>query len=141
MATARCNIKGETKGKMKEENSDVCRSVSRLVRLAERGATVGTTSLSQREAEEDAQREEEDGTQDAQAGEVILEDADSATHRRVLVSKDCIKAISSKRDFTVLICTLICSALNGSCHSKQPHTLFHSNNKTSLYLNVSCAQH
>lgn len=51
---------------------------SALVRLAEGGATVGTPSLAQREAEEEAQGEEEDGTQDSQAGEVVLQDADSA---------------------------------------------------------------
>lgn len=49
-----------------------------LVPLAEGGATVGTPSLTQCEAEEEAQGEEEDGTQDPQAGEVILQDADSA---------------------------------------------------------------
>lgn len=49
-----------------------------LVRLAEGGATVGTPPLAQREAEEEAQGEEEDGTQDSQAGEVVLQDADSA---------------------------------------------------------------
>ena len=47
---------------------------------AEGGATVGTPSLTQREAEEDPQGEEEDGTHDPQAGEVILQDPDSATH-------------------------------------------------------------
>lgn len=51
-----------------------------LVPLAEGGATVGTPSLAQREAEEEPEGEEEDGTQDPQAGEVILQDTDSATH-------------------------------------------------------------
>lgn len=50
-----------------------------LVPLAEGGATVGTPSLTQSEAEEDAQREEEDGTKDPQTGEVILQDAHSAS--------------------------------------------------------------
>lgn len=49
-----------------------------LVRLAEGGAAVGAPSLAQREAEEEAQGEEEDGAQDSQAGEVVLQDADSA---------------------------------------------------------------
>lgn len=49
-----------------------------LVPLAKGGATVGTPSLAQREAEEDTQREEEDGTQDPQAGEVVLQNPDSA---------------------------------------------------------------
>lgn len=49
-----------------------------LVPLAEGGATVRAPSLPQREAEEEAQGEEEDGTQDSQAGEVILQDANSA---------------------------------------------------------------
>lgn len=51
-----------------------------LVPLAEGGATVGTPSLAQREAEEEPEGEEEDGTQNPQAGEVILQDTDSATH-------------------------------------------------------------
>lgn len=49
-----------------------------LVPLAEGGATVGTPSLAQREAEEEPEGEEEDGTQNPQAGEVILQDTDSA---------------------------------------------------------------
>lgn len=49
-----------------------------LVPLAEGGATVWAASLPQREAEEEAQGEEEDGAQDPQAGEVILQDANSA---------------------------------------------------------------
>lgn len=58
-------------------STSVCRSCS-LVPLAEGGATVGTSSLTQREAEEDAQREEEDGAEDPQTGEVILQDAHPA---------------------------------------------------------------
>lgn len=55
-----------------------------LVHLAEGSATVGTPPLSQCEAEEDTQGEEEDGTKDPQAGEVILQDTNSATntHKR-----------------------------------------------------------
>lgn len=53
-----------------------------LVPLAEGGATVGAASLPQREAEEEAQGEEEDGTQDSQAGEVVLQDANSADKQR-----------------------------------------------------------
>lgn len=49
-----------------------------LVPLAEGGATVGTPSLTQCEAEEEPQGEEEDGTQDPQASEVVLQDTDSA---------------------------------------------------------------
>lgn len=50
-----------------------------LVPLAEGGATVGTPSLTQGEAEEETQGEEEDGTQDPQTGEVILQDAHPAS--------------------------------------------------------------
>lgn len=49
-----------------------------LVPLAEGGATVGTPSLTQCEAEEETQGEEEDGAQDPQASEVILQDTNSA---------------------------------------------------------------
>lgn len=49
-----------------------------LVSLTEGGAAVGTPSLAQCKAEEEAQGEEEDGTQDPEASEVILQDADSA---------------------------------------------------------------
>lgn len=49
-----------------------------LVPLAKGGATVGTPSLTQCEAEEETQGEEEDGTQDPQASEVVLQDANSA---------------------------------------------------------------
>lgn len=51
-----------------------------LVPLTEGGATVGTPSLAQCKAEEEAQGEEEDGTQDPEACEVILQDANSETH-------------------------------------------------------------
>lgn len=50
-----------------------------LVPLAKGGATIGTPSLTQCKAEEDTQGEEEDGTQDPQASEVILEDTNSVT--------------------------------------------------------------
>lgn len=43
------------------------------VALAKSGTTVGAPPLAQSEAEEDANGEEEDGTQDAQAGEVVLQ--------------------------------------------------------------------
>lgn len=58
---------------------EACESCS-LVPLAEGGATIGTPSLTQCKAEEDTQGEEEDGTQDPQASEVILEDTNSVTH-------------------------------------------------------------
>ncbi len=51
-----------------------------LVPLAEGGATVGTPSLTQCEAEEDPQGEEEDGTQDTEASEVILQDTNPTKH-------------------------------------------------------------
>lgn len=57
----------------------VCMSCG-LVPLAEGRATVGTPSLTQCETEEDSQREEEDGTQDPKASEIILQDTNSATH-------------------------------------------------------------
>lgn len=65
-----CNIIDRSSGQK-------CSSCA-LVPLAEGGAAVGAASLPQREAEEEAQGEEEDGTQDPQAGEVVLQDADSA---------------------------------------------------------------
>lgn len=52
-----------------------------LVPLTEGGATVWAPSLTQCKAEEEAQGEEDDGTQDSQASEVILQDSNSATHR------------------------------------------------------------
>lgn len=58
-----------------------------LVPLTEGGATVGTSSLTQREAEEEPQGEEEDGTEDPQAGKIVLKDADSATHVKASVRK------------------------------------------------------
>lgn len=71
--------------KIKQTELQVCGSSSSggcaLVPLAEGGAAVGAASLPQREAEEEAQGEEEDGTQDPQAGEVVLQDADSADKR------------------------------------------------------------
>lgn len=57
---------------------EACESCS-LVPLAKGGATIGTPSLTQCKAEEDTQGEEEDGTQDPQASEVILEDTNSAS--------------------------------------------------------------
>lgn len=50
-----------------------------MVPLAKGGATVGTSPLTQRKAEEDAQREKEYGAQDAQAGEVVLQDSHPAS--------------------------------------------------------------
>lgn len=49
-----------------------------LVPLTKGGTTVGTPSLTQRQAEEDTEREEDDGTQDPQAGEVVLQHAHPA---------------------------------------------------------------
>lgn len=49
-----------------------------MVPLAEGGATVGTPSLTQRKAEDEPQGEEDDGTQDPQASEVIFQDTNSA---------------------------------------------------------------
>lgn len=49
-----------------------------LVSLTKSGPTVGTSSLTQCNAEQNAQRKEEDGAQDAQAREVILQDPHSA---------------------------------------------------------------
>lgn len=69
---------------------EACESCS-LVPLAKGGATIGTPSLTQCKAEEDTQGEEEDGTQDPQASEVILEDTNSVTqththtHQKALV--------------------------------------------------------
>lgn len=49
-----------------------------LVPLTKSGPTVGTPSLTQCKAEQDAQGKEEDGAQDAQACEVIFQDPHSA---------------------------------------------------------------
>lgn len=56
-----------------------CVFVSCLVPLSKGGATVGTPSLTQCEAEEDAEGEEDDGTQYPQAGEVVLQDSNPET--------------------------------------------------------------
>lgn len=50
-----------------------------LVSSAECGTTVGASSLTQGPTEQNSQGEEEDGTQDSQTGEVILQHADSAS--------------------------------------------------------------
>lgn len=50
-----------------------------LVPLAEGGAAVWTPSLTQGKAEQEPQGEEEDGAEDPQACEVILQDADPDT--------------------------------------------------------------
>lgn len=49
-----------------------------LVPLTKSGTAVGTPSLAQGEAEQDPQREEENGAQDAQASEVIFQNAHPA---------------------------------------------------------------
>lgn len=49
-----------------------------LVPLTKSGPTVGTPSLTQRKAKQDAQRKEEDGAQDTQAREVVFQDPHSA---------------------------------------------------------------
>lgn len=49
-----------------------------LVSLTKSGPTVGTPSLAQCNAEQDAQGKKEDGAQDAQAREVIFQDPHSA---------------------------------------------------------------
>lgn len=51
-----------------------------MAQLAEGGAAVGTPPLTQGEAEEKAQREEEDGAEDPQTGKVVLQDADPDKH-------------------------------------------------------------
>lgn len=82
MATAMCNIKNDNKKSPKMlDYMSVCVcacEICDLVPLAKAGATVGTPSLTQGEAEEDTEGEEEDGTQDPQASEVILQDPNSA---------------------------------------------------------------
>lgn len=65
-----CNISKEVK--QTELRDHVAARAALLVPLAEGGATVGAPSLPQREAKEEAQGEEDDGTQDSQAGEVVL---------------------------------------------------------------------
>lgn len=76
--------------KIKDKNAGLCvyacmhGSMSRcmncsLVPLAKGGTTVGTPSLTQCEAEQESQGEEEDGTQDPKAGEVVLQDTNSAS--------------------------------------------------------------
>lgn len=72
-----------------------------LVPLTKGGAAVGTPSLAQREAEEDAQREEEDGTQDPQAGEVVFQDPHSAEQNRSFILKTTfgfLEAVTSHSD-------------------------------------------
>lgn len=76
---------------------EACESCS-LVPLAKGGATIGTPSLTQCKAEDDTQGEEEDGTQDPQASEVILEDTNSVTqthtHTPESISEDCLDGTS-----------------------------------------------
>lgn len=60
-----------------------------LVPLAESGAAVWTPSLTQGKAEKEPQGEEEDGAEDPQACEVILQDADPETQRNKLIRKKC----------------------------------------------------
>lgn len=50
----------------------------RLVPLAKSSSAVGAPPLPQGQAEEDAQGEEQDGTHDAQTGEVVLQHPDPA---------------------------------------------------------------
>lgn len=80
MATAACAIsfKEQTDGTAALRKHRRGSASCALVPLAEGGTTVGAPSLPQRKAEEEAQGEEEDGTQDSQAGEVVLQDANSA---------------------------------------------------------------
>ena len=59
----------------------VCMVGCSLVLLPKGGTTVGTPPLAQCETEEDAKRDEEDGTHDPQAGEVILQHAHSESER------------------------------------------------------------
>lgn len=54
------------------------RAGNSLVSLTKSGPTVGTSSLAQCKAEQDAQGKEEDGAQDAQTREVIFQDPHSA---------------------------------------------------------------
>lgn len=49
------------------------------VSLPKSGTTVGTPPLAQGKTEEDANGKEEDGTQDAQAGEVVLQHPNPAS--------------------------------------------------------------
>lgn len=85
MATAACaiSLKDQADGTLQVCGSSSSSSCA-LVPLAEGGAAVGAASLPQREAEEEAQGEEEDGTQDPQAGEVVLQDADPADKATLL---------------------------------------------------------
>lgn len=55
-----------------------------LVRLAKSGSAVGTPSLPQGQAEENAQGEEENGTHDPQTGEVLLQHSHPANKSIVL---------------------------------------------------------
>lgn len=60
-----------------------------LVPLAKGGATVWTPSLTQGKAEQEPQGEEEDGAEDPQACEVVLQDANPDTQHNKLIRKKC----------------------------------------------------
>lgn len=77
MATAACAISFKDQKELQDCGCVRGSASCALVPLAKGGATVRAPSLPQREAEEEAQGEEEDGTQDSQAGEVVLQDANS----------------------------------------------------------------
>lgn len=55
-----------------------------LVRLAKSGSAVGTPPLPQGQTEENAQGEEDNGTQDPQTGEVLLQHPHPANKSTVL---------------------------------------------------------
>lgn len=63
---------------VKQEQRCVKKKEMGLVPLTKSGPTVGTPSLAQRKAKQDAQGKEEDGTQDTQTREVIFQDPHSA---------------------------------------------------------------
>lgn len=73
--------------KRRENPSDGQWAASRgcgLVRLAKSGSAVGTPPLPQGQTEENAQGEEDNGTQDPQTGEVLLQHPHPANKSTVL---------------------------------------------------------
>lgn len=67
-----------------------------LVPLAEGGAAVWTPSLTQGKAEQEPQGEEEDGAEDPQTCEVILQHADPDTHTKQINQEEVLYFIFAK---------------------------------------------
>lgn len=81
------DLKRGKKNKTKKKNPSVGQRAARrgcgLVHLAKSGSAVGTSPLPQGQTEENAEREEENGTHDPQTGEVLLQHTHPANKNTV----------------------------------------------------------